>query len=57
MNDREKERVQREDLVEWLDARIAQPLEQRLKQQFAQEQEHWRCHVIDSDGGRTRAAG
>jgi hypothetical protein len=32
---------------EWLDARIAQRMEQQLEQRFAQEREYWRCHVVD----------
>ena len=44
MNDIDKARFQRAlDLVEWLDLRIAQRLEQRL----AQEREYWRCLGVD----------
>ena len=47
-NDTDKARFQRAlDLVEWLDARIAQRLEQQLEQRLAQEREYWRCHVVD----------
>jgi acyl-CoA reductase-like NAD-dependent aldehyde dehydrogenase len=48
MNDTDKARFQRAlDLVEWLDVRIGQRLEQQLEQRFAQEREYWRCHVTD----------
>ena len=48
MNDTEKARFQRTlDLVEWLDLRIAQRVEQQLEQRLAQEREYWRCHVVD----------
>jgi hypothetical protein len=32
---------------EWLDARIAQRVEQQLEQRLAQEREYWRCHLVD----------
>jgi hypothetical protein len=48
MNDTDKARFQRAlDLVEWLDARIAQQVEHQLEQRLAREREYWRCHVID----------
>ena len=48
MNDADKARFQRAlDVVEWLDLRIAQRLEQQLEQRLAREREYWRCHVVD----------
>ena len=48
MNDKDKDRFNAAvDLIQWLDARIAQQVEHRLEQQLAQEREHWRVHVLD----------
>jgi hypothetical protein len=48
MNDTEKARFNAPlDLVQWLDARIAQQVEHRLEQRLAQEREYLRCHVVD----------
>ena len=48
MNDTDKAPFQRAlDLVEWLDVRIAQRLEQQLEQRLVQEREYWRCQVVD----------
>jgi hypothetical protein len=42
MNDTDKARF---DPVEWLDARIAQRVEQQFEQRLAQEREYWRRHL------------
>jgi hypothetical protein len=48
MNETEKARFNAcLDLVQWLDARIAQQVEHQVEQRLVQEREYWRCNVSD----------